>query len=91
MFDLGPAVYLASKIWPIEEEREKLVEAAEKQLDYILHKAPRDKQGAISHRTEKISYWVRTIFKLMTSAKTLIKLVRFCLYDTTINFICWCT
>lgn len=54
----GTAVYLASKVWPEVEEREGLAKAAAKQLNYTLNTAPRSETGAISHRTEKIAYWV---------------------------------
>ncbi|EOQ99196.1 hypothetical protein E3P92_02727 [Wallemia ichthyophaga] len=59
---MGPAVYLASKIWPKVEERERLGDAAAKQLSYTLNTAPRSETGAISHRTEKIAYWSDSVY-----------------------------
>ncbi|TIA86445.1 hypothetical protein E3P99_03674 [Wallemia hederae] len=59
---MGTAVYLASRIWPEVEEREKLANAAAKQLNYTLNTAPRSETGAISHRTEKIAYWSDSVY-----------------------------
>lgn len=36
--------------------------AIEQQLDYLLNKAPRNSDGAISHRTEQIQLWSDNVY-----------------------------
>lgn len=51
---VGPSVLIAN--WTGENDH-NYGEAASEQLDYLLNDAPRNEQGAISHRNDKVQLW----------------------------------
>ncbi|EJD46957.1 glycoside hydrolase family 105 protein [Auricularia subglabra TFB-10046 SS5] len=54
---MGVAVLLASTTGAKEFSKETYTQAAQNQLDFVLHKIPQTPDGAISHRVEQVQLW----------------------------------